>query len=116
MLLSHVTAREDELIKELKKEREENAILKQKFDTVSKEKDEFQDQLETFMIEEKKSANLIIEEFKQTKAYMNELNEYSLNSFTGGIATCRNKIKEKYPDLDLGFIHDEFFKNLEEED
>ena len=50
MLLSHVTAREDELIKELKKEREENAILKQKFDTVSKEKDKFQHQLETFMI------------------------------------------------------------------
>ena len=116
MLLSHVITKGNELIKELKKEREENVILKQKFDEVSKENEEIQDRLETFMTEEKKSTYLIIEEFKQTNAYRNELIEYSLESFTDGIATCRDKIKEKYPDLDIGFIDDEFFKNLEEED
>jgi len=114
--LSHVISQGDELIKELKKEREENAILKQKFDEVPKEKKEIQDQMETFMIKEKKSVDLIIEEFKQTNAYRNELIEYSLESFTDGIATCRDKVKEKYLDLDIGFIDDEFFKNLEEED
>ena len=64
----------------MKKEREENVILKKKFDEVSKEKEEIQYQMKTFMIEEKKFANLIIKEFKQTDACWNELNEYSLES------------------------------------
>jgi len=62
------------------------------------------------VIEEKKSVDLIIEEFKQTDAYTNELNEYSLSSFTDGIATWRDKAKENYRALDLGFIDNHFFK------